>query len=420
MMNNSIIYLGINILFYALALYWVLKKSNGRFPAISFVVVWYLFAAISSLLFYTHPFTASTEYYRDIEWKGLVYFNILTLILMLPLYKFEHGGYEIRSTAPVNAIFSFMKALLFINIVVIVSYIPDAIRILNSGSLGDIRDIATHDGTSTISPKHPLIAWMLTFSMSFRNICTIVAFYSIVFIKCNRKLVLCFFIVSMLMPFFLSLLFVMRSYMVFQILLVFFLFLLFREKFSETFRKRMYIGGGLVLGVVIFLLVFISDDRFGDMVTWFYYKYAGETFVNYAGQLWPDLSGTTGGTVYFEYFNKILGNSTHSFNLSEKWDYMNYMTGVDTHIFYGFIGGLNLEFGFVYTAILILTISWLFSRNIKSNYWELSNLILIGSLANLLFTGSFLFNYQGLWGNLEIVLVIMSFIYLKRKEQVIS
>ena len=137
-------------------------------------------------------------------------------------------------------------------------------------------------------------------------------------------------------------------------------------------------------------------------------------------KLSPDLSGTTGGTVYFEYFNKILGNSTHSFNLSEKWDYMNYMTGVDTHIFYGFIGGLNLEFGFVYTAVLILTISWLFSRNIKSNYWELSNLILIGSLANLLFTGSFLFNYQGLWGNLEIVLVIMSFIYLKRKEQVIS
>lgn len=419
-MDNSVLLLVANALFYVVLLYYIVKKSLQGFSATSFVVGWYLFAAISSVFFYTHPFTAGTEYYNPIEWQGLVYFNVLTLVLMYPLFQFEKRGYEVKNSIPVSAILSFMKVLMFVNIIVLIFYLPDAIRILNSGSLGDIRDIATHDGTSTISPKHPLIAWMLTFSMSFRNICTIVAFYSIVFIENNRKLVLWFFIISMLMPFFLSLLFVMRSYMVFQILLVFFLFLLFSEKFSATFKKRLYLGGIAVLSVVIFMLVFISDDRFGDMVTWFYYKYAGETFVNYAGQLWPDLRGTTGGTVYFEYFNKLLGNSTQSFNLSEKWDYMNYITGVDTHIFYGFIGGLNLEFGFTFTAIIVLLLSYLFNKYIKSNYLELSNLILIGSLANLLFTGSFLFIYQGLWGNLEIVLVILSFIYLKRKEQLIS
>lgn len=414
-MDNSVLLLVANALFYVVLLYYIVKKSLQGFSATSFVVGWYLFAAISSVLFYTHPFTAGTEYYNPIEWQGLLYFNVLTLVLMYPLFQYEKRGYEVNHSISDTAILTYIKVLLVMNLVVLISYMPDAIRIMDS-NLGDLRDAATIGDTSTVSRKNPLVAWTMTFTMSLRNISTIIAFYAIVFVQENKKLVKTFFVVAMVMPFFLSFLFVMRSFMVFHILLVFFMFLLYRKMFTSQTRKKLYIFGvGGLVGVIL-ILIFISNDRFGNMVSWFYYKYAGETFVNFAGQMWPDFKESTGGTIYFPWIRRMLGMDYQMFDLSEKWQYMNNITGIDTHIFYGFIGGLIMEFNFIPAAIICCVISFLFNKFIKSSELRLSNLILIGSLANLLFTGSFLFIYQGIWGNFEIIFIVLVYLYIRRKE----
>ena len=164
-------------------------------------------------------------------------------------------------------------------------------------------------------------------------------------------------------------------------------------------------------------MINVSENRFGDMVTWYYYKYAGETFVNFSGQMWPDFQDCTSKTIYFQWIGKLLGSDFEKISLSDKWQYLNSVTGIDTHIFYGFIGGLVIEFHFLPTVIIIGLLVFLFNKYINSGTLRLSNLLLIGELANVLFTGSFLFAFQGLWGNFEIIFVIFFYIFIRNKEK---
>lgn len=414
-MDISTIYLIINVAVYLAFLIYISKNVFRGFSATSFVVGWYLFSAVSSVLFYTHPLTPSTPYFNPIEWQGLIYFTGLTFCLLWPIYKFEKDSYTLEHAIDDSTMVKVMKILLVLQVIVMIFYMSDFLRLVDT-DFGDVRDAATQGDESTLTKKNPLIAWCLTFNLALRNIITIIAFYAMVYVQSNRKFVTFFFVFSVAMPFFLSVLFVMRSYMVFQILLVFFLFILFHDKFSATFKKRVYIAGGAFLFLVITFMGSVSDNRFGDMVTWFYYKYAGETFVNFGGQMWPDLKDCTGGTVYFQWIGKLFGVDFDKMSLSDKWQYMNGITGIDTHIFYGFIGGLVMEFHFLPTAIIVIILSLIFKKFISHGTLRLSNLLLIGELANILFTGSFLFAYQGLWGNFEIIFVIFGYLYIRKLE----
>jgi hypothetical protein len=413
-MDKSVLFLAINALFYFAIFLWRRKYTVG-ISGVSFLVLWYFFAAVSSIFFYIHPITALTEYYRDITYEGLLYYNILTIILMYPLFSFEKRRCNIIHTVPDSVILKIMKIILVMNIIVFFSYLPDVQNLLTV-NLGDTRNAAAIGEVSTISKKNFFISWLLTFSMATRNLATILSFYGLVFVTKNRKLVILFFVVSMIMPFFLSALFIMRSYMVFQVLLVFFLFLIFKDMFSSQTKKRIYFWGTISFSLILFVLIYISQARFDDLVTWMYFKYAGETFVNFSGQLWTDFKSSTGGTVYFDLFNRLFGYNVSNFTLSEKWTYITNITGIDSHIFYGFIGGLVIEFGFFIAPVICAFISYGIWSRTKKGVLNLPTLILMGSLANLLFTGSFLFVYQGFWGNMEILLIILFYLYINKKQ----
>lgn len=414
-MDSSTLYLIINAVVYAGFLFYITKHVFNRFTATSFVVGWYLFSAISSVLFYTHPITPTTVFYAPISWQGLMYFTGFTFALIYPIYRFEKKGYELENSIKSDTLIVILRYLLVLHIIVLFFYFSDFLRLVNT-DYDMVRDAATNGDASTLTKKNPIVAWCLTFSISLRNISTILGFYAIVYVRNNRRFIITFFAVALIMPFFHSVLYVMRSYIVFQILLVLFLFILFRDKFSNVFKRNIYILGGFFLFFVITFMVNVSDNRFGDMVTWYYYKYAGETFVNFSDQLWPNLKDCTGGTVYFQWLGKLIGIDFEKMSLSDKWSYMNGITGIDTHIFYGFIGGLVLEFNFIPTAFIIVVLVLLLKKFIFLDVLRLSNLILLGELAYLLFSGSFLFAFQGMWGNFEMIFVVLSYIYFKRIE----
>ena len=151
------------------------------------------------------------------------------------------------------------------------------------------------------------------------------------------------------------------------------------------------------------------------MAEFFYYKYAGETFVNFGGELWNHLRGTTNGSVYFPLINRLFGGHTETFKtLFEKWDYIDWATNIDSHIFYGGIGGLVIEFGFVKTLLIIAIISFILSYHLKKfMFVSLPNLLIIGFLAHFLISGAFLFVFQGGWGNMEIIFFILSYCFFK-------
>ena len=95
--------------------------------------------------------------------------------------------------------------------------------------------------------------------MGIRTIVTIVAVYAFVFVKRNQKLIRCFFYSSVLMPVYLSLLYIMRSYILFQFFLVAFLIFVLKDYVSAQTKKVIaIIGGFLGLGAGV-ILVSISN-----------------------------------------------------------------------------------------------------------------------------------------------------------------
>ncbi len=412
-MDYSVYYLYGVIAYFAILLYVSIKKMRNSIGT-SFLIGWYLLAAISSLLFYTHPLTFSTTYYRPLAWQGLAYFALLTTALIYPVFRFESHEYSLVKSISDDKMIKVMKVLFVLQLVVLVFYMSDAIR-LSGSDFNEMHDNGAA-GDSTLTKKNFFVAWALTFCMALRSITTIIAFYALVFVQKKRKFVITFFCLAAVMPFFLSFLFILRGFMLFQVLLLAFLFILFRRRFTAKLRRTIMIAGGALVGGVGVLTTTFANSRFGDLVEWYNYKYAGETMVNFSGQLWPDLSGTTGGQVYFTWFQRLLGFDYLKLETTEKWHYMNEITGVDTHIFYGFIGGLSLEFGFLLAAVIVLALAYLFKRYIGYGKLRLSNLILIGELANLLFSGSFMFLFQGGWGNFEIIFIVALFIYFRKLE----
>ena len=83
------------------------------------------------------------------------------------------------------------------------------------------------------------------------------------------------------------------------------------------------------------------------------------------------------------------------------------ITGVDTHVFYTFVGGLNIEFGFVGTIVIGLLLSFFMVKKMRPyNILTLPKFIALGMLAYTLINGVFFFVLQGDWGNLEILFTL--------------
>jgi len=159
----------------------------------------------------------------------------------------------------------------------------------------------------------------------------------------------------------------------------------------------------------------MSNARFDSLASWMYYKYAGETFVNFAGQLWPDLDGNTWGTAYFTRFLGVIGDNFST--LQEKWMYISEITGIDPHIFYGYVGGMAIEFGWYITFVVYALLAFIFYRKLKNDSsLSLSNLIILSYIINLLIYGIYIFPIQG-WGNYEILYYIGTYFFVKKYEK---
>ena len=122
----------------------------------------------------------------------------------------------------------------------------------------------------------------------------------------------------------------------------------------------------------------------------------------------------TWGRAYFTTFRKWLGYPLEFETLNEKWAFLDSITGVDTHVFYTFIGGFNIEFGFVITLLIGLLVIKVY-RNICKNIHIISlpKLIALCYLGYICIQGAFLFPLQG-GKNMELLGVIIAYFYFSK------
>lgn len=411
-MDSSVVYLIINFLFYFFLVWKSYKLCNNRIGATTIVAGNWAFAALSSILFFTHPFTASTEYYNEQFFLAFVYYAIINIMVLMPLYAFDNPRTKRHTiTIKQDIVLILIIVVLLYQLPIIIYYFPTVIK----NATGDIGSLRNEMAEESITANVPgFVKFLNGHYMSFRNMVNVLAFYAFFFVKKKRWLVNAFFVISLLMPFFTSMIYLMRSHILIQTVTIGIYLVIFREYISKSLKRKLIIVGSVLVSLVVFGLVYMSNARFDSLASWMYYKYAGETFVNFAGQLWPDLSGYTWGAAYFTSFLGVTGENFST--LVEKWQYISDITGIDPHIFYGYVGGMAIEFGWYITFFVYFIVALLFYKKLKSDSsLSLSNLIIVSYIVNLLIYGIYIFPIQG-WGNYEILYYLGAYIFIKKYE----
>ena len=315
-----------------------------------------------------------------------------------------------------KSVLLFIKIIFPFEIVLFSLLIPVVIKILST-DMGTLRLMLAVDSNPLLNGLPGYTNLLILLYAGLENVITIVAFYAYVFVKQSRMLIKYFFISAVIFPIVFSLVAVMRSYMMFHILQLIFLLIIFKSYIPKVILRKIVLIGASVLSIIVILMTIISFSRFSDDTSFQTYRYAGEMFLNFSGALWPDLRGTTGGTAYFQVFNRLLGGEGATYTtLADKWNYIDGITKIDSHIFYGYIGGLIIEFGFVFAFIIYSVLSLILSCPFikhKRPVFSLPNLLILGALAHLLISGAYMFVYQGPWGNREIIFFVLVYIYFK-------
>ncbi len=389
-MDSSVFYLIVNAFLYIFLMCFACKKV-GFFSGSALIISFYVFCAIFSILFYTHPYTKGTDYYNKLHFEAFIYFAALTSCLIIPILKFDCGQKNKLQLVKEQYIIWFIKIVLPLQLLLFIYYMPTFFFMLNS-DMGEMRDDITSGDVHISDGVPPFVAKLMFYYNIIRNVVVIIAIYSFFAVKNHRFMVKIFTISSLFYPIFLSSLYLMRSQIFVQILYIIFFLLIFRSGLNQGVKRYIYIAGVFLVMFASVVTISISNSRFGDLVSWMYYKYLGETFTNFAGHLWSDLKGTTHGYAYFRWF--LQGDDWY--NLQEKWQFIENRTNIDGHIFYGAIGQLIIEFGWVLTAAIYVCLSVMFVKLLKnSEIISLPNLLILGLIAQYMIYGAYTFPFQG-------------------------
>lgn len=409
-MSDSLLCLIGNFILYVFALLLFLKNAKC-FTGASLILCYYLFSALCSILFYAHPYTAQTYYYREICWQALLYFFVLSIILIYPVFCFDKKCQNKVVLIREKPIIIYMYIMLAIQVILIMGYLP-AFVVMATSDMATMRDSI---GGGDVSPNQYVIkvfAQIMFRYENFKLLSTIIAVYAFFFVQKKRRLVLSYTFVSLVFPMYTSFLYLMRSQMFLQIIFVGYFLFLFRNFLTKKQKKMIFVFSAIIVSTIMLVLVTISQGRFDDLASWMYYKYSGETFVNFAGQLWNDAKGTTDGYAYFRWL--IDGSDWKG--LFEKWEFIEHKVGIHAQIFYGAIGQLVIEFGWILSAAIHIAFG-IFSYYIVNNkkYISLSNIVLVGFIVYYVLYGFYIFPFQGTAMN-QVIIILIAYFYSKSQR----
>lgn len=402
----------LNAFTYTFFTYYLYKKSS-HLNIGTYVVAWFSFIAWMAILYYNHDLY---QYFRGKENFTLtpfIYLFIAICLFLQPIIQYDSS--KIQKVRLINEKFlqKYIYIMLVIQLLGLLAIFPTIYKILLTGSSAEFR-MESYDNANIIVISNPILAKMKTLSSSFQTINVIVASYILLFTSKYLKFKKLFFITSVLIfPIYMTIL-GNRFYVMAQLVWMLFIFIFLRNFIKKKIQKKLFTYFLVVLGIALVPFIIISIGRFGDMIEYQLYRYIGEPFINYNVQFFYDLKNETWGSAYFSVFRNWLGFPTEFQTLVEKWAYIDSITGIDSHVFYTFIGGFNIEFGFLNTLIIGFLIFILYKKLCKSDtILTLPKFIILCYWGYVCIQGAFLFPLQGT-GNIEIICVILSYIVFKK------
>ena len=410
-----------NAIVFSIIALWYYKKSSGTNIG-SFMLGVYAGCAWAAYFYHEHEFFEMFRGKENFTIEPFLYLIPTILLFMIPILKFDSGQITRAVLVDEKFMIRFAICTCAVQCILYVILVPAVKSALLAPDIGEYRD-ELYDEEEVVKYPHYVFNMLDRLYMGARNVVVIISAFALAFMKRHRMFYKFFFVTSFGYPIYHFIAYVSRAVMVMQIAFSVFIILILTVFISKRIRKKIMIGLAAFTVPVAVAFWYISQSRFAEMASYMMYRYLGESFNNYNAEFYHDLRGNTWGQAYFVFLYRLFGSESNFTSTREKWDYLDRITNVDTHVFYTFVGGLNIEFGFVYTIIIGIVLSFLICKLMKPyNELTLPKMILIGMLGYTLINGAFFFVLQGDWGNLEILFAMfLAFVFhLRTKKKFIQ
>lgn len=396
-MDSRLTILTVNAVAYTLAALFFLKRTGLSVG----LVIWCVFAvsAWGSVMLVVQPDFYGTVHDNPIPgYNGLAYLFVVLLLFIYPMTK-------IRKAEPGKLIFPHPEAIpiliyfaIFIMLIFIVTTLPRMGEVMSGGasSLVDYRMDAYDEDVTGMSDNR-FLRRINEFFSYLPQMCYGISLYLLLCYDRNRGLVRCFFFTTLVCLIVSTIVNVSRANMVITMLVTVMLLVYMRDFLSKRFKRAILFYGLPAIAVIISFFWAISVSRFEDLANFMIFKYLGEPMVNFAGILYPDITGFGGGAVYFQPITVLFTGVANYSTTLEKWEFVEGLTGITPEIFYTFVGALVIDFGFIMTFLIACFFCWAglsVARSSRSGV-SFGAFIIINLLIYAYSGGVFFFSVQG-------------------------
>lgn len=406
MTDSSLSVLLLNALLYTVTFVIVYKKKGLSIGLIIFGL--FTFSSWMSFLLWQQPAFSGTVHDNPQNPLALLYLYCLLLLTIYPLFSLSKMEKKTLVIKHEKILFPAIIIIVLFEIFTFLVDLPKIDGILYSSDLADLRE-NVYDGENSNVAKIPMLN---RFSLIFSGLKLIVIPFSMVLYFCypkRRKLVVLFFIGSILSIFNEVIIMVSRGIMVGYLIYLGILLFYIRDFLSTKLKKILF-----VYGIPAFIILFsffwaISVSRFGDLAYYMLYKYSGEAMINFGGILYNDIYEPTYGRGYL-----LTPIFRDYITCEEKWEFIENITKVNVSIFYTYIGELVVEFG-RFGAFVASLILFFIQRHIYAKPFQLASLFVIFFFVYTFSYGLFVFSIQGFQGFFFVIFTIFFYRYFKFK-----
>jgi len=402
---------------YTVALFYFLIKYKMSVGAI----IWFLYtvSAWATYLFVQQPMYFKGIHNSKQTLEPCIYMFIVNLIAMYPLVKFNHIP-KIKFNDE-KIIRWFMLLCIGYQVLFLIVDLPYMIKILTSPS--DMLATTRNAGYETaVLSLVNVNVWTNKLSLlvsGVRILATGLSVYLVSSYKKYRKLVVVFFVTTLIENVRIVVVNVGRGEIVLLFLLYVSMFYSLRKMIDKGVYKKLLIAAIPVVSIGMIFFWVITISRFGEDATYTLYKYLGEPMNNFNGLLFNKIKGTTNGRAYFSLIYRYIFGQQDFINTTEKWQMINSMTGINGNIFYTWIGGLIIEFGKVVPIIVAIILNRAMNRVSRLKEYLIGDLIVVIFFVNFFIRGIFVFstqNYEGIFMILYTILLYIVFRIRRNSE----
>lgn len=406
-MSSSNIYLVLYIVAWVFTFYAYYKKRK-RIDAGGYILLLYLFLAITSLLVYNNDFWGSS--FKELNIGGFVYLYLMFYITTLPILKYDNSKTTIQQP---NLLLTDAIAIFFI--VTTVIELPNQISTINEGltkiflSSADAES-AYHEGYANIDDVGKGVSNIpRVLSNLLSGPCMLMAFYYLLLNHKKRKYITIGLFVVSFIKMFGSFAAGQRGGAVGTLLLFLVTYFLFKDTYQEKTKRifnKIFIVVIIAVSLpVIALTVARFEDRDALGSVWLY---AGQGNINF-NIYGLDNNGLRYGDETFPLIKKALGASNVPENYMEvRYKYPHLK--INNEVFVTYVGDFTFDYGPIGGAVVMLLLSLLMLHLTKPYNKQIyfHQLIMLHLCMNICGNGSMkLFPFAGIIGNVEMIVYIM-------------